>query len=69
MVRLDVTLTGDCMVRFSLLMWWTIPEMQSGPAKPSRSAMKRKMMLRIRGLPKAFRKARQIHLGPWGWMP
>lgn len=62
-------LTGCWMVRLSLLMWWTMPEMQRGPAKPSRSARKRNVMLRIRGLPNALLKACQIHFGPWGAVP
>lgn len=54
------------MVRLSLLMWCTIPEMQRGPAKPSRSARKRNVMLRMSGLPKAFLRACQISFGPSG---
>lgn len=63
------SLTGCWMVRLSLLMWWTMPEMQRGPAKPSRSARKRNVMLRIRGLPNAFLKACQIDAGPRGAVP
>lgn len=62
-------LTGGWMVRLSLLMWWTMPEMQRGPAKPSRSARKRNVMLRMRGLPNAFLRACQIHFGLCGAMP
>lgn len=57
------------MVWFFLLMWCTIPEMHNGPAKPSRSARKRKVMLRIKGFPKASRSALHIHWGPCGWRP
>lgn len=41
------------MVLFPFPTLWTIPEMQSGPANPSKSARIRNVLLRSKGLPKA----------------
>lgn len=45
---------------FSFPRWSTIPKMHMGPAKPSRSAKMRKVLLRTRRLPKAWQSARQM---------
>lgn len=54
------------MVLFPFPTLWTIPEMQSGPANPSKSARIRNVLLRSKGLPKAQQRARQIDLDPCG---
>jgi hypothetical protein len=41
-----------------------MPKMHSGPAKPSRSAKMRKVLLRTRRLPKAWQSARQMARAP-----
>lgn len=50
--------------RFSFPRWSTIPKMHSGPAKPSRSAKMRKVLLRTRRLPKAWQRACQMARAP-----
>lgn len=45
---------------FSFPRWSTIPKMQSGPAKPRRSARMRNVLLRTRRLPKAWQRALQM---------
>lgn len=49
---------------FSFPRWSTIPKMHMGPAKPSRSAKMRKVLLRTRRLPKAWQRARQMARAP-----
>lgn len=51
---------------FSFPRWSTIPKMHMGPAKPSRSAKMRNVLLRTRRLPKAWQSARQMARAPCG---
>ena len=49
---------------FSFPRWSTIPKIHSGPAKPSRSAKIRNVLLRTRRLPKAQQRACQMARAP-----
>lgn len=52
---------------FPFPTWCTIPEIQRGPANPSKSARIRKVLLRTKGLPKAQQRAYQMDLDPCGY--